>query len=149
MFPKIIIVYFNARGVWNPQKWLSLKIILKNMKPNFILIQGNKCCGIKVGSILELWLKKWSFCSIGIEGKSGGILSRWGSMSKSLSSIFFLSTILIKLLVKDFGFPFSILNIYVPYAIRIPFWEDLDSTSMFNKPYTMVGGDFNFTISWR
>ena len=57
MFPKIIIVYFNARGVGNPKKWLALKSILQNLKPNVMLIQENKFSGDKVMSIVELWVK--------------------------------------------------------------------------------------------
>jgi exonuclease III len=106
MSPKMIIVSFNVRGVGHSKKLLSLKNILQNINSNVFLIQEMKCYGIKARSILELWLKNWSFCSIDVEGQTGGILSRWSPVCKDLSSKMFFSTILIKLLVKDFGFPF-------------------------------------------
>jgi hypothetical protein len=106
MSPKMIIVSFNVRGVGHSKKLLSLKNILQNINSNVSLIQETKFYGIKARSILELWLKNWSFCSIDVEGQIGGILSGWSLMCKDLSSKLFFSTILIKLLVKDFGFPF-------------------------------------------
>jgi hypothetical protein len=106
MSPKMIIVYFNVRGVGPTKKLLSLKNILQNINYNIFLIQETKCYGIKARIILELWLKNWSFCSIDVEGQLGGILSGWSPVCKPLSSKMFFSTILIKLLVNDFGCPF-------------------------------------------
>jgi hypothetical protein len=50
---------------------------------------------------------------------------------------------------KDNDFFFSVLNIYGPYTDRIPFWEDLKDAGAFNEPFTVVGGDLNFTLSSR
>ena len=139
MSPKIIIVYFNVRGVGPPKKLLSLKNIWQNINSNVFIIQETKCYGIKARIILELWLKNWSFCSIGAEGQLGGILSGWSPMCKALSSKMFCSTILIKLLVKYFGFPFLILNIYGPYVDRIPLLDDLDFPCMLNESCILFG----------
>jgi hypothetical protein len=55
----------------------------------------------------------------------------------------------IKLEVKDVGFSFSVLNVYGPYANKIPFWKDLANVGALSGPLTLVGGDLNFTLSFK
>jgi hypothetical protein len=66
-----------------------------------------------------------------------------------LSSSSYHSALSVKLIVKDVGLSFSILNIYGSYDDRIPFWEELANAGAFNDPLTLVGGDLNFTLSHR
>jgi hypothetical protein len=98
---------------------------------------------------LSLSSKNWSFCIVNVDGLSGGLLTGWSPNFKASSSSSFRSSISVKLKRKDNDFSFTIVNIYGPYAAKIPFWEDLKVAGAFRDPLTMVGGDLNFTLSVR
>jgi hypothetical protein len=66
-----------------------------------------------------------------------------------LSSSSFQSFTSFKFVVKDVGFSFSVLNIYGPYAERIPYWDYFPNVISLNDHVTLVGGDLNFILSYR
>jgi hypothetical protein len=125
----MIILSFNVRGLGGAHKRLIQSINL-----DIILLRETMCYVAKAKSTLEAWLKNWDFCALNVDGMSGGLIMGWGSTCKSLSSSSFHSSTSIKLMIKDFRFSFSVLNIYGPYADRIPFWEDLAYVGAFIDP---------------
>lgn len=139
---------FQCKRGWGPQKKLSLERIICSLKPDIILIQETMCLSEKARETLQSWLKNWSFCATNAEGMSKGLITGWSpDFRASFSS--YRSSISVKLRHKDNNFFFSIINIYEPYANRVPFWEDLKDASAFRDPLTVVGGDLNFTLSSR
>jgi hypothetical protein len=130
-------------------KNLSFKRLIQSLNLDIIMLQETMCYGAKARNTLEAWLKNWDFCALDTDGMSGGLIMGWGSALKSPLLILLSFTISINLMIKDFGFYFSVLNVYGPYADRIPFWEDLASAGEFIDPLLVVGNDLNFTLSHR
>jgi exonuclease III len=120
--------------------------MLLSLKPDVILIQEMMCSGEKAKEMFVPWIKNWSFCSINIKGHLGVLIIGWSSDCKALSSW---SIISIKLNIKYINFSFTLVNVYGPYADRIPYWEDLKTAGAFNDPLIVVGGDMNFSLSLR
>jgi hypothetical protein len=42
-----------------------------------------------------------------------------------------------------------VINIYGPYVDRILLWESVGEANMLRNPFTIVGGDLNFSLSLR
>jgi hypothetical protein len=121
----------------------------QSLNPNIILVQETMCTGENARSTLESWLKNWSFSSIDAEGQTRVLIMRWSTTCKALLSSSFCNAISVKLMVKNVGFSFSVVNIYDPYIDRVPYWEDLANAGALNDPLNLVGGDLNFTLSHR
>jgi hypothetical protein len=145
----MIILSFNVRGVGGAHKNIALKRVIQSLNPYIILLQKTMCSGTKDRSTLEARLKNWDFYSLDLDGMSGGLIMGWGLACKVLSSYSFPSTISIKLMIKEFGFYFSVLNVYGPYANTFSFWENFTSVGAFTNPLFVLGDDLNFTLSHR
>jgi exonuclease III len=143
------ILSFNIRGLGGAPKKLALKRLLLNLKPNILLIQEIMCSGESARETFRQWLKNWSFCTIDVNGMSGGLLSGWSQDFQALTLFSVCSSILVKLKHKNNDLAFSVVNIYGLYSDRAPFWEELSSACVFANPLLVVGGDSNFTLSLR
>eukprot|EP00253_Pinus_taeda_P006944 PITA_06944 len=55
--------------------------------------------------------------------------------------------ILISTTIRGINIPINILNIYVPYKHRAPFWSKFFSSEIFDIEHLILVGDFNFTLN--
>jgi hypothetical protein len=113
------------------------------------MIQEMMCSGDKARTSLGSWLKNWSFCMTDVEGLSGGLITGWSPEFMAQISTCFRSAIAVCLKHKNSDKTLNFVNIYGPYANRIPFWEELSSAGALSRPFSIIGGDLNFTLSLR
>ena len=58
-----------------------------------------------------------------------------------------LAGILLKVSMRGWSLPFSILNVYGPYLHRDTFWNVVASGGLLSTPNLILAGDLNFTLS--
>jgi hypothetical protein len=84
--------------------------------------------------------------SLDANGMLGGFIIVWtNSMSLLNSSIIFLG-IYIEFQALELGKVFSMVNLYGPNCVRIPFWENLFHEEFLKNKNIILNGDINLTI---
>jgi hypothetical protein len=58
-------------------KFISLKRLVQDNVPDFIMIQEIMCDSVKAFDSFHSWLKYWSFSTIDYVGLSVGLVSTW------------------------------------------------------------------------
>jgi hypothetical protein len=143
------ILSFNARGVRDAPKTISLKGPILIQKHDIILFQETMCLGVKSRLVMESWLNGWSFYIVDVEGISRRQLIVWSSLWRDLYSSVLSSSISVSLELKYLGTIFKVVNIYGPHLDRVSFWENLVDVGVSSDPMMIVGGDLNFRTSLK
>ena len=121
----MIIVSLNSRGLGGAQRKKSLKQLFNNLKPTVIMIQETILEGLKAKTIFKDTLKDWEVESLDAVGLSGGLITAWSLAFLKTDSKKMESTLETKLLDKDTGITFTLINIYSPFYERKAFWEKI------------------------
>jgi hypothetical protein len=93
------------------------------------------------------WLKYFSSSTISDDGMSWVLLIGWIPYFKVVYTSLVHSSIAGKLKYKNFFF--LVINIYGPYANKIPFWEELKFAGIFSDLVSVIRGYLNFTLPLR
>ena len=121
----MLIVSFNSRGLGGPQKKISLKRLFNNLKPSVIMLQETMLEGSKARTVIKEILKDWEVESLDAVGLSGGLITAWSPSLLKTNSKKMESALETKLLNKETGITFTLLNIYSPFYERKAFWEKI------------------------
>jgi hypothetical protein len=70
----MICMSLNVCGVMGSLNFLASKRLLKSHALEIILLEETMCVRSKAVEALSPWLKDWSFCSLGLDDLSGGLL---------------------------------------------------------------------------
>jgi len=54
---------------------------------------------------------------------------------------------MVDLIDHDLNCSFRLINVYVVYVDRVPFWEGVSNLRFLNVPNIILRGDLNFTLS--
>lgn len=142
------ILSFNCRGLASPEKKLALKHLLLSDLVDVILLQETLCKAEAVIPILSSWLPGWTFHTLDISGRSGGItvgfkhstfnLKNWGGGEFMGADIY----------SKDLEEELRIINVYGPCHNRELFWRRLLSSPLLLEDNMILGGDLNFSLGF-
>lgn len=80
-------------------------------------------------------------------GLSSGLAVIWDPVWVNASAFKCFAGILFSASIRGHNFSFNILNIYVPYKNRRPFWDRLFASEIFRLGFLIIAGDLNFTLS--
>ena len=143
------IVSWNCRGLDSSHKKEDLKKLLHVEKPSILMLQDTKLGDLETLNDLQ---KIWNYCDghvVSSRGASGGIKIFWKiedfDLQAQMQTQFWL---MVNLLNKVSGMPFSIINIYMPnnYNEKIECWQSLLDLGKENPPQNLIiAGDFNTT----
>ena len=141
------IMSFNCRGLAGPKNKSAFKRVLTLEHPDVILLQETLGLGDIIKERLESWLVGWSFVTLDVRGRSGGLAVGWKlSTAKLLNSWGRDSVLGVELLSVDLGTQLSVINVYGPYLNRVPFWDSLLQDPFIGGDSVVVGGDLNFSL---
>jgi len=141
------IMSFNCRGLAGPKKKSAFMRVLTLEHPDVILLQETFGLGDVIKEKLESWLGGWSFVTLDVRGRSGGLAVGWKlNVAKLITSWGMNSVLGVELLSSDLGSSITVINIYGPYVNRIPFWDSILQDPLFGGDSVVVGGDLNFTL---
>ena len=116
------IMSFNCRGLAGPKKKSSFKRVLTLEHPDVILLQETLGLGDIIKEILEIWMAGWSFVTLDVRGRSGGLAVGWKQSEAKLMNSWGRDSVLgVELLSTDLGTILSVINVYGPYLNRAPF----------------------------
>ena len=94
--------------------------------PDVILLQETLGLGDIIKERLESWLTGWSFVTLDVRGRSGGLAVGWKLCAAKLINSWGMDSVLgVELLSVDLGTNISVINVYGPYVNRVPFWDSL------------------------
>jgi len=141
------LMSFNCRGLAGPNKLSAFRRVLTLEHPDVILLQETLGVGDVIKDCLERWLPGWTFLTLDVKGRSGGLAVGWRNNSLKLVSSWGMDSVLcVVLLSADLGISLKVVNIYGPYNNRIPFWESLFGNPLLNGDSLVIGGDLNFSL---
>lgn len=143
----MICLTFNCRGLANPDKRLALKELLAQKPIDILFLQETLGDGISVTSLLNSLLPNWTFITLDAQGRLGGCIL--GIKNRTTQMINCCSRSGVLGMDINYGndvLPYSLINVYGPCTNREDFWLALLNFSLINNPYTIMGGDFNFSL---
>jgi hypothetical protein len=82
-------------------------------------------------------------------GLSGGILYAWSPRKDYVSTYLAHVGIMLDGHVKDLDRSMNLINLYGPYSDREVFWEAIKTEGLFKEQNLILGGELNFTTSFR
>ena len=68
---------FNCRGLAGPKKKSAFKRVIALEHPDVILLQETLGLGDIIKDRLENWLAGWTFVTLDVRGRSGGLAVGW------------------------------------------------------------------------
>jgi len=138
---------FNCRGLAGPIKKSAFRRVLTLEHPDVIMLQETLGVGDVIKDCLERWLPGWTFITLDVKGRSGGLAIGWrNSCLKMVSSWGMESVLCVEVLSADLGQTVKVVNIYGPYNNRAPFWEALFENPLLCGDSLVIGGDLNFSL---
>jgi exonuclease III len=145
----MIVITLNVRGVGGSSNYLALKRLLDLVKPDVFLIQETMVRVEKARDIFVKLLPHWYFCVVFSMGLSGGMLSAWNLRKDDFFSYLIPAGILLEGHVKDLDRNLKVINCYGPYTDKEVFLETIKKDGIFNDQNLILGGDLNFTTSFK
>jgi len=116
------IMSFNCRGLAGPKMKSTFKQVLTLEHPDVILLQETLGVGDVIKERMESWLAGWSFVTLDVRGRSGGLAVGWNTREVKLINSWGVESVLgVEVLSIELGTQLSMLNIYGPYLNRVPF----------------------------
>jgi len=94
-------------------------------------------------------VKRLVFCALDSESLSGGLLTTWSPHYRAFSASLFSSEIMVDLEERFLNSSFWLVNVYGPYADRLPFWEGLSESRVTSSSNIILGGDLKLMLSIR
>lgn len=148
--PKQRFPYDNSllqlQGLGEPAQKSAINRMVAMYDPQIILLQETMGASDSVKKALESWLSGWNFEAVDAIGKSGGLAIGWLTRQIRCENIWGTqSAIGVDVYSRETDWAFTVLNLYGPYQMQLPFWEDLFQKSWWNNPDLIVGGDLKFT----
>lgn len=147
------IMSMNIRGLVIDLKFLALKDIFHLAQPKSILIQETMHSSRVYISYFRKMFPSWYMVASEARGLSGRLTILWDPESIKAKAYKCFSSILISAVIKGQRIQINILNTYAPYKNRIPFWEKLFASEIFDIESLMIVGDLNVTLNsdefWR
>ena len=141
------IMSFNCRGLARPKKKSAFKRVFTLEHPDVILLQETLGLGDIIKEKLESWMTGWSFVTLDVRGRSGGLAVGWKLSAAKLVNSWGRDSVLgVELLFADLGTNLSVINVYGPYLNRAPFWDALLQDPLLRGDSVVVGGDLNFSL---
>ena len=145
------IVYWNYRGLGNPEKVEAVKYLMKMEPTNILLLQETK---IEGDALLEINKNKWqknAGKAISARGYSGGIATPWKEdQFKLVSSSNTQHWSFTKLKHIESKLIFALFNVYVPvlYSEKKECWKTLNEFLELHSPNNIIiGGDLNLVMN--
>jgi hypothetical protein len=145
----MILATLNVRGLGGNSKYLALKRILDLVKRDVLLIHETMVGVEKARDIFVKLLPHWFFGGVDSTSLSGGMISAWNPRKDDFSAYLILSGILLEGHVKHLDRNLKVINFYGLYSDREVFWEDIKSEGIFKDQNLILGGNLNFTTSFR
>ena len=143
----MIILSFNCRGLASTPKKLALKDLVKENKPDILLLQETLGKGEDIIGCLHKLLPGWSFHAVDATGHSGGAALGFNMKAvREISSWGAENVLAVELYSNELCIPFLFLNIYGPNSKREKFWNSFFAKSFLAHPNLIIGGDFNFSL---
>lgn len=142
----IVIISMNIRGLDADLKFLVLKDIFYSARPELILIQEtmhNRQASI---TYFRKMFLTWYLVASKASGPFGGLAALWDPQWIFAKAYKCFADIVISAYIRGKGFPINILNTYVPYKNKIPFWEKFFASNLFDIESLMIAGDLNVTL---
>jgi len=141
------VMSFNCRGLAGPKKKSALKRVLTLEHPDVILLQETLGEGDIIKEHLESWFTGWSFVTLDVRGRSGGLAVGWRTSALKVISAWGMESVLgVEVMSVELGISLLVINIYGPYLNRIPFWDSLFHNPMLDGESVVIGGDLNFSL---
>ena len=141
------LMSFNYRGLAGPVKKSAFIRVLTLEHPDVIMLQETLGVGEAVKEKLESWLPGWSFVTLDVRGRSGGLAVGWRKCCVKLVNAWGLDSVLgLELFSEELGLLLSMINVYGPYVNRPMFWDSLLQNPMVTGDSLILGGDFNFSL---
>jgi len=141
------LMSYNCRGLAGPHKKSAFRRVLTLEHPDVILLQETLGVGDAIKNCLESWLPGWSFLTLDVKGRSGGLAVGWrNSCMKLVDSWGMDSVLCVDVLSADLGITIKVINIYGPYHNRVPFWDALTGNPLLSGDSLVIGGDLNFSL---
>jgi len=141
------IMSFNCRGLAGPHKKSAFRRVLTLEHPDVILLQETLGVGEVIKNCLESWMPGWSFLTLDVKGRSGGLAVGWRSSCMKLVDSWGMDSVLcVDVLSADLGITIKVINVYGPYHNRVPFWDAVTGNPLFSGDSLIIGGDLNFSL---
>jgi len=141
------IMSFNCRGLAGPNKKSAFRRVLTLEHPDVILLQETLGVGDVIKDCLESWLPGWTFITLDVKGRSGGLAIGWKNCKLKLITSWGMDSVLCaEVLSAELGFSIKVINIYGPYNNRVPFWDSLFGNPLLSGDSLVIGGDLNFSL---
>jgi len=141
------VMSFNCRGLAGPKKKSALMRVLTLEHPDVILLQETLGVGEIVKDRLESWLAGWSFVTLDVRGRSGGMAVGWKTSVMKVQTAWGMESILgVELRSADLGICLKVINVYGPYLNRITFWDTFFQNPFLDEDMVVIGGDLNFSL---
>ncbi|GMI84395.1 hypothetical protein HRI_002108800 [Hibiscus trionum] len=146
----IKIISWNIRGLGRREKARAIRNLIKERKPNFLLIQETKLGKFSRSVLRSMGCdRSFEFCCTPAEGSAGGLISFWDPnvFDKSLAYI----TKRIVVLTGKFkgsDIDCGIMNVYGPTndAEKEVFFQEILDEMNKHKVAWVLGGDFNAIV---
>jgi exonuclease III len=145
----MIIFSFNLRGFGGPTKLASLKLLLKQVKPDIVFLQETLVDGEKAKHFFLQCFLTWNVVALDPNGRSGGLLSGWNPTYAEFCAFGTTAGIFLEGRFKHSVDQVKLLNCYAPYKEREFFWQHILDSGLLSEEGIIVGGDLNFTLSAR
>ena len=116
------LVSFNCRGLAGAHNRSAIRRVVFLERSVVILLQETLGIGEVVKARLESWFVGWTFETLDVKGRSGGLAIGWIDRNVKVLNLWGMeSTIGISCSTLDLGEVFTVCNVYGPYLNRIPF----------------------------
>jgi len=141
------VMSFNCRGLAGPKKKSALMRVLTLEHPDVILLQETLGESSVIKERLESWLPGWSFVTLDVRGRSGGMAVGWKTCVMKVQSAWGMESVLgVELRPVDLGSCLKVINVYGPYQNRAPFWDSFFQNPFLEEDMVVIGGDLNFSL---
>jgi hypothetical protein len=117
----MIILSFKLRGFGGPTKLASLKLLLKQVKPDIVFMQETLVDGEKVKHFFLQCFLTWNVVALDPNECSGGLLSGWNPTYDEFCAFGTSAGIFLEGRIKHSADLVKLLNCYAPYKEREAF----------------------------
>jgi len=135
------IISMNIRVLDADPTFLALKDIFYYARPKIILIQETLHSSQVSISYFRKMFPSWYLVASEARGLSGGLAALWDPQWIRAKAYKCFAGIIISASIRGKSFPINILNTYAPYKNRIPFWEKLFASEIFDIESLVIAGD--------
>jgi len=112
-----------------------------------LFIQESMYVGSKVVEIMSSFLKDWDLCLVDFEGLLRGLVTSWNKKNYTVSTKFIPLVILIKVISKELGRVYNLINMYDPCGDNKSLWDGLGDYGLLKGGNFLVGDDLIVTLN--